>query len=324
MKEFCEIDFKITTKELYDAVFSLKNNKAVGVDAISNEMLKCSFNVLQQCFLKLFNNLLSKGTYPSCWKNAFITPIHKGGSLENPNNYRGISIISCAAKLFNTILKRRLDKFLERHKVINPLQIRFAKKARTSDHMFVLRTLIEKYTKDRNAKLYACFIDFCKAFDRVIHPVLLYKLRKIGISGNFFSVIKDMYVNNFLNVKMKSGFTQPFASNIGVRQGDTLSPDLFKIFINDLPDVFDNDSCGLDVGTYHLNCLLHADDVILLSRSEVGLQRCIAKLEQYCDEWCPEVNLDKSKVLIFNKTGKLYTTSFTYKGRKLECTCQRV
>ena len=286
MKEFCEIDFKITTKELYDAVFSLKNNKAVGIDAISNEMLKCSFNVLQQCFLKLFNNLLSKGTYPSCWKNAFITPIHKGGSLENPNNYRGISIISCAAKLFNTILTRRLDEFLERHKVINPVQIGFTKKARTSGHMFVLRTLIEKYTKDRNAKLYACFIDFRKAFDRVIHPILLYKLRKIGISGNFFSVIKDMYVNNFLNVEMKSGFTQPFASNIGVRQGDTLSPDLFKVFINDLPDVFDNDCYGVDAGTYHLNCLLYADDVILLSRSEAGLQRCIAKLEQYCDEWC--------------------------------------
>ena len=118
---------------------------------------------------------------------------------------------------------------------------------------------------------------------------------------------------------MKSGFTQPFASNIGVRQGETLSPDLFKIFINDLPDVFDNGCYGVDVGTYHLNCLLYADDVILLSRSEAGLQRCIAKLEQYCDEWCLEVNLDKSKVLIFNKTGKLYTTSFTYKGRKLEC-----
>lgn len=51
---------------------------------------------------------------------------------------------------------------------------------------------------------------------------------------------------------------------------DTISPDLFKIFINDLPDVFDNDCYGVDVGTYHLNCLLYADDVILLSRSEAG------------------------------------------------------
>ena len=145
------------------------------------------------------------------------------------------------------------------------------------------------------------------------------KLRKIDISGNFFSVSEDMYDNNFLNVKMKPGFTQPFASNIGVRQGDTLSPHLVKIFINDLPDVFDNDCYGVDVGTYHLNCLLYADYVILLSRSEAGLQRCIAKLEQYCNEWCLEVNFYKSKVLIFIKTGKLYTTSFTYKGRKVEC-----
>ena len=88
------------------------------------------------------------------------------------------------------MLTKRFDESLERHKVINPVQKGFAKKARTSNNMFVLRTLIEKYTKDRNAKLYACFIDFHKAFDRVIHTLLLHKLRKIGSSGNFFRVIK--------------------------------------------------------------------------------------------------------------------------------------
>ena len=74
---------------------------------------------------------------------------------------------------------------------------------------------------------------------------------------------------------MKSGFTQPFASNIGVRQGDTQSPDLFKICINDLFDVFDNDCYGVDIGTFHVNCLLNADDIILLSRSEYRLWKYV-------------------------------------------------
>lgn len=318
-KEFSELDYQITSKELYSAVISLKNNKAVGFDAISNEMLKCGFNCVQNCLLKLFNTVLTAGSYPTNWKQAYLTPVHKGGSLDNPNNYRGISILSCVAKLFNTILTKRLDNFLDTRKLINPVQIGFTKKARTSDHMFVLRTLIEKYTKDKNAKLYACFIDFQKAFDRVIHEIMLYKLCRLGISCNFYSVIKDMYVSNYLSVRTKYGFTQPFMSNIGVRQGDTLSPDLFKIFINDFPDIFDDSCGGVEMGTYHLNCLLYADDVILLSQNEAGLQSCINKLEKYCDDWCLEVNLNKSKIMVFSKSGKLYNNDFFFKGNKLEC-----
>ena len=92
--------------------------------------------------------------------------------------------------------------------------------------MFVLRTLIEKYTK---GKLYTCFIDFQKVFNRVEHNTLFYKLRQIGISGTFYNIIKDMYANNSLSVKMKSGFTQSFPLNIGVWQSDTLSSDIFKV-----------------------------------------------------------------------------------------------
>ena len=115
---------------------------------------------------------------------------------------------------------------------------------------------------------------------------------------------------------MKSGFTQPFPSNIGVRQGDTLSPDLFKVFINDLPEIFDSFCDGVDIGTYHLNCLLYADDVILMSKTEIGLQSCVSKLGKYCDDCCLEINYNKTKVIVFNKGGKCYETKFTYKHQK--------
>ena len=73
---------------------------------------------------------------------------------------------------------------------VHCFSITFTKKARTADHMFVLRTLIEKYTKDKCGKLFACFIDFRKPFDTVIHDIMLYKLLKTGIAGNFYNVIK--------------------------------------------------------------------------------------------------------------------------------------
>ena len=69
----------------------------------------------------------------------------------------------------------------------------------------------------------------------------------------------------------------------------------------------------------HFNCLLYADDIILLSTTETGLQRCISKLEKYCDDWCLEVNLVKSKIIVFNKGGIFYNLEFAYKGRKLDC-----
>ena len=76
-------------------------------------MLKCGFPHLKNCLLRLFNSILTHGSYPSNWKKAYLSPVHKGGTLDNPNNYRGISILSCAAKLFNTILTKRLDDFLK-------------------------------------------------------------------------------------------------------------------------------------------------------------------------------------------------------------------
>ena len=102
--------------------------------------------------------------------------------------------MSCLAKLFNTILNNRLDDFILKHKIIDSKQIGFKRGARTSDHMFILRSLIEKYTKD-DGKLFVCFIDFKKAFDLVDHNFLLYKMNKIGIKGNFYHLLKDMYVN---------------------------------------------------------------------------------------------------------------------------------
>ena len=67
--------------------------------------------------------------------------------------------------------------------------------------------------------------------------------------------------------------------------------------------IFDTSCDGIDTGMLHFNCLLYADDVILLSTTEAGLQNCISKFEKYCDDWCIEVNLVKSKVMIFNKAG---------------------
>jgi chromosome segregation ATPase len=98
---------------------------------------------------------------------------------ENPKlplNYRGITICNSIGKVFNSILNNRLDKFLIENNIIHENQIEFSKKSRTSDHIFVLKCIIEKYLKTDTKKLCVCFVDFHKTFDTVIHPGIRYKL----------------------------------------------------------------------------------------------------------------------------------------------------
>ena len=109
--------------------------------------------------------------------------------------------------------------------------------------------------------MYTCFVDLHKAFDTVNHNCLLYKLRKIGVSNLFYRIIKSMYSHTELCVKVDTNLvSDTFSSNIGVRQGDNLSPTLFKIFINDIVKEFDETCAPVALNTTKLNCLLYADD----------------------------------------------------------------
>ena len=100
--------------------------------------------------------------------------------------------------------------------------------------MFVLKCIMDLYKKNKK-QLYICFIDLAKCFDRIWHSGLFYKLKLLEIPSRFYSVLKNMYDKISLQVKIGSQLTPAFMSQLGVRQGDNLSPTLFNIFINDLP-----------------------------------------------------------------------------------------
>ena len=102
--------------------------------------------------------ILTSGIYPSDWKIGYIKTLFKKGKSDDPSNYRGINIIPCVAKRFNCLLNKGLQSFSDRNHVINPAQIGVQPQSRTSDHLFVLRTLIEKFKANKH-NLYACFVD---------------------------------------------------------------------------------------------------------------------------------------------------------------------
>ena len=168
IKCFNELDYSISNKEILHCIKLLKNCKSAGTDSIINEVLKAIAEEILPALNKLFNLIYNSGQYPSNWRQALIVPIFKKkGDHDDPNCYRGIALISCLAKLFNNILNERLTNFLKKNKVISEFQIGFSKKARTADHMFVLRHLIDSHVKQNRKQIFAAFIDFEKAFDTV-------------------------------------------------------------------------------------------------------------------------------------------------------------
>ena len=155
-------------------------------------MIKASIECIAPSLHNVFNAILRCQYYPKKWKLGIIVNLFKSGNILCTDNYRGLTINSCLGKVFNTIMNNRLDNYLEKNKIISHTQIGFRKKARTSDHIFVMNTLFRKLTKLKK-KVYVCFVDFQKAYDSVWRDALMLKLLNTGIRGNFFEVIFDMY-----------------------------------------------------------------------------------------------------------------------------------
>ena len=151
-------------------------------------MIKCSVSVLTSCNLKLFNSILSKGTFPDYWRKDIIKPLFKSRMTDDPSNYRGIAISSFLSKLFCKILDNRLQNVLGQENIISSCQIVFKPGYRSSDHIFTLTSIIDKFISNKK-KLFACFVDLINAFDTVWREGMIYKLNKFGISGKFLQVI---------------------------------------------------------------------------------------------------------------------------------------
>ena len=314
----CPLDYPITELEIRTAVQKLKNNKSPYSDKIRNEMIKASLNEMMPVYHKLFNNILNGGSMPLMWCSGLITPIFKSGGRNDPTNYRGICVSSCLGKLFCSILNQRLMEHVNSLNILHNSQLGFLPNNRTADHVLTLRTLIDKYVHCHQEKVYACFVDFRKAFDSVWHDGLLYKLLQINVGGNFYDLIKNLYYNSTGSVRIGDFQTQSFQYARGVRQGCILSPLLFNLYINDLPYSFENilsDPFVLPNGT-KLNSLLYADDLIILSRSKAGLQNCLNTLAQYCRSWMLNINPKKTKIMIFQRQAKKIDYNF-YIGNEM-------
>ena len=145
------------------------------------------------------------------------------------------------------------------------------KGARTSDHIFLLQTIIEKVVKKNKKKLFTAFIDFSKAYDTVNRTKLFERLQSLGINGIFLNNLRAMYAITKYKIKLKTGFLDAISSNLGLKQGCPLSPMLFNLYIDDMKDLFDKECHPISIHEEDIFHFLYADDLVLLSSSANGL-----------------------------------------------------
>ena len=204
-------------------------------------MIRSSAPIILPFLVIFFNKILETKEKPDEWSAGIITPLHRSEEIDDPDNYKEITIYSCLSKLFTLLLNNRLTNFINKEDTLEFNQIGFRKGFRTAAHVLNLKTIIDKY-QNRNQNLSICFVDFLKAYD-IWLKYLFHKLCMYGIHRNFISLLEDMYMKSKLSIHLLSGTTHFFPARTGLKKGCNLSPILFNFFINDIGDIFDQDQC---------------------------------------------------------------------------------
>jgi len=131
-------------------------------------------------------------------------------------------------------------------------------------------------------------------------------MKNIGVSRKFIKLIQSIYNNATAKIKTPTGLTEKIQIKSGVLQGESLSPSLFNIYLNDLPAELEKTQCvGICLGNRKIHCLLFADDVVILATNPTNLQLKLNSLSKYVTSNGMRVNIDKTKVIIFRRGGRL-------------------
>ena len=181
-------------------------------------------------------------------------------------------------------MAERLSEKLEREKKLTEAQAGFRKKRSTIEQIFVLNTIIGNRLKRKRGKLYAVFVDFRKALDMVDRKRLWEKMERMGIEGKFLEMTKEIYKDTRNEVIVGDEKTETFITKKGLRHYE----------------------------------FLYADDAVIVAENKEELDKMIRNLERWTDKNLMEVNVEKTKIVVFGNGGRRKKERWNYKDRELE------
>jgi hypothetical protein len=284
-------------------------DKAAGPDMIKPIVLKELRHEILDIVSLIFKRSLNTGQLPSDWTKANVAPLFKKGDTSDPANYRPISLTCILCKLLEHIIASSLSTHLSKHNILYELQHGFRERRSCETQLIELVDEISKnLSSGKQTDL--VLLDFSKAFDKVNHLKLLFKLQEHGVSSQTVSWIQSFLVGRSQSVVVNGCMSDQVPVTSGVPQGSVLGPLLFLLYINDLPDMVTS------------QVRLFADDtavylaVTCLSDCQ-RLQNDLSKLETWEKLWDMEFNPSKCQVLHITRSRKPIQFPYKLHGQTL-------
>ena len=293
MTEFeCDIyipilDDPITYEEIETEMNKMNPDKACGPDGISPGLFKCLPVQWLMTILTLFNTIFRNHIYQKAWTVAKLFTVFKKGNRCLADNYRGISVISAIAKLYDMILCSRLKKWFIPYRE----QAGAQEKRGCLEHIVTLRLLID-FAKRKKQTLFVTFVDFSKAYDMVPRKILFTIMKRLGCGTVMLLAINAMY-----QVTRSIIGTAIITATIGVRQGSPTSCLLFVLYINDLIKIIKENSRN-DGFLSWLHVLVLMDDTVILATTRNSMIYKVSLLRTFCQSYGMKINQSKTKFFV--------------------------
>lgn len=285
-----------TREEISEAISLLKNNKAPGPDNVPAELLKYGGSGLVDVLHEMVSKLWKEEDLPDEWMEGAMCPLHKKGDKLICNNYRGITLLCTAYKVFAKILHSRLKPHSET--VIGEYQGGFRRNRSTSDQIFSLRLILQKGNEFK-VHTYHLFIDYVQAYDKTKRKELLVVMKELGFNLKLLRLVRATFNGTRCRVKIQNEFSDPFDIDEGLRQGDELSTLLFNVALEGAMR-----RAGIQtsrtLATNIVQILGFADDIDIASRTHTGVEETFTKLEVESEKLGLMINENKTKYMKTN------------------------
>ena len=293
-------------------VLSSFKNKNCDLGSVPVKIIKSVADCLCEPIVYLFNQSLSEGCFPKCFKQARVVPILKKGDPQLLESYRPISTLPLISKLFEKLMLIRISKFFADKNVLNNSQYGFLTNFSTNDALIDFTDYVYDNIHHNNFVL-SLFLDYSRAFDTINHSILLDKLLFYGIRGNAYNWIRSYLLERSQFVEYNGGISTVSTLESGVPQGSVLGPLLFVIYVNDFFKCSNK-----------LKFILYADDTTALYSSP-NLDLLVDTVNDelvHVDEWTKanklSVNLDKTKFMIFSTKSSIGNFNVKLNNQSIE------